>query len=65
MLAKSVLGQVEQSTIGSGRGQERRFSSMTMGKEEVVVTDAVEAVLSLNLVRVGSIVRTRMCALSK
>ena len=65
VFAKSFLRQVEQPIIGAGRGRERRFSSMTMGKEEVVVTDAVKVVLSLKLVRVDSIVRTRLCALSK
>ena len=48
-----------------GGGGEDRFSSMMMGKEKVVVTDAVEAVSSSKLVRVDCTARIRLCALSK
>ena len=48
--------------VGVGK---KVFSSVMIGKEAVVVTDAVKAVPSSKLVRVGRIVRTWLCALSK
>ena len=48
-----------------GGGGEECLSSVMVGKEEVVVTDAVEAVSSSGLVRLDCSVRTRLCALSK
>ena len=68
MFPKSVLGQVEQPIIGAGwecGGGEEGLSFVMMGKEEVVWTDAVEAVSSSKLVRLDRIVRTRLCALGK
>ena len=44
-----------------GNGEEG-LSSMMMGKEEVVVTDAVEIFLLSELVRLNQSVRTRLCA---
>ena len=38
---------------------------MIMGKEDIVVTDTVETVLSSGLVRLDRSVRTRLCALIK
>ena len=43
-----------------GNGEEG-LSSMMMGKEEVVVTDAVEIVPSSELVRLNRSVRTQLC----
>ena len=46
-------------------GEGEVCSSMMMGKEVVVVADAVEAASSSKLVRVVRIVRIRLCTLSK
>ena len=65
VFTRSVLGKLSGPSLVLFGDGERGCSSIMMGKEAVVVPDAVEVVSSSKLVRVVYTVRTRMCTLIK